>query len=117
MSETSPRYLRRARFTDDVTFYYVCLALLIFAIYIVHRLVASRFGMVVKGAKSIERRMGALGFPVYRYRLTAYVISGAICGVAGALYGNFTEFISPTMMDWTRSGELIFMVVLRIDAG
>ena len=40
------------------------------------------------------------------------MISGAICGLAGALLGNFTGFISPEMMDWTRSGELIFMVVL-----
>ncbi|WP_205032095.1 branched-chain amino acid ABC transporter permease [Hwanghaeella grinnelliae] len=97
---------------DDTTFYYVCLVSLAVVLFIVHRLVNSRFGMVVKGSKSNERRMGALGFPTYRYRLTAYVISGAICGYAGALLGNFTEFISPEMMDWTRSGELIFMVVL-----
>lgn len=97
---------------NDTVFYYVCLVSLAVVLFIVHRLVNSRFGMVVKGAKSNERRMGALGYPTYRYRLTAYVISGAICGYAGALLGNFTEFISPEMMDWTRSGELIFMVVL-----
>jgi len=97
---------------DDTTFYYVCLISLAVVLFIINRLVNSRFGMVVKGAKSNERRMGALGHPTYRYRLTAYVVSGAICGYAGALLGNFTEFISPEMMDWTRSGELIFMVVL-----
>jgi branched-chain amino acid transport system permease protein len=56
--------------------------------------------------------MRSLGFDTYRYQLACYVISGAICGYAGALLGNFTNFISPEMMDWTRSGELIFMVVL-----
>ena len=97
---------------NEWVFYYVCLASLGGAVYLVHRLTRSRFGMVVQGSRSNDRRMAALGFPTYRYRLTAYVISGAICGYAGALLGNFTRFISPEMMDWTRSGELIFMVVL-----
>ena len=56
--------------------------------------------------------MITLGYNTYLYRLTAYVISGAMCGYAGALLGNFTTFISPEMMDWTRSGELMFMVIL-----
>ena len=97
---------------DDWTFYYVCLASLIAALFVVHRVVHARFGMVIQGAKSNERRMQALGFPTFRYRLVAYMIAGAMCAYAGALLGNFTEFISPDMMDWTRSGELIFMVVL-----
>ncbi|MEC7257637.1 MAG: branched-chain amino acid ABC transporter permease, partial [Pseudomonadota bacterium] len=53
-----------------------------------------------------------LGFNVYVFRLVAYVISGAMAGYAGALLGNFTTFISPEMMDWSRSGELMFMVIL-----
>src|SRR5205823_8012488 len=57
-------------------------------------------------------RMRAIGFPTFRYRLTAFVIAGAICGVAGALLANHTGFISPATMHWTRSGDLIVMVVL-----
>ena len=68
--------------------------------------------MVILGAKGNERRLQSIGFDTYRYRLVCYVIAGAICGYAGALLGNFTNFISPEMGDWTRSGELIFMVVL-----
>ena len=98
--------------SDDIQQYYLCLASLAGAVYLVHRLIGSRFGRVIEGSKSNERRMQAMGFATYRYRLTCYVISGAICGYAGALLGNYTEFISPEMMDWTRSGELIFMVVL-----
>lgn len=97
---------------DADTFYYICFLSLMGIMYLVHRIVNSRFGRVIRGSMSNENRMKALGYPTYRYRLTAYVISGAICGYAGALMGNFTNFISPDMMGWTRSGELIFMVVL-----
>ena len=97
---------------DNATLYYVTWACLLLCLYALHRIVQSRFGMVIEGAKGNERRMQAMGFHTYRYRLTCYVISGAMCGLAGALLGNFTNFISPEMMDWTRSGELIFMVVL-----
>ena len=56
--------------------------------------------------------MKALGYNTYAYKLTAYVIAGGMCGLAGALLGNFTTFISPDMMGWSRSGELMFMVIL-----
>jgi branched-chain amino acid transport system permease protein len=56
--------------------------------------------------------MRAIGFPTFRYKLACFVISGTICGLAGALLANHTEFVSPAMMHWTRSGDLIVMVVL-----
>jgi branched-chain amino acid transport system permease protein len=67
---------------------------------------------VLRGAKGNNERMVMMGYNTYRYQLTAYVISGAIAALSGALLGNFTTFISPEMMDWTRSGELMFMVIL-----
>jgi branched-chain amino acid transport system permease protein len=98
--------------SDRTQFYYLCLALLVVTIYLIGRLVNSRFGMVIQGARSNDRRMRAIGFPTFRYRLTAFVIAGAICGLAGALLANHTGFISPATMHWTRSGDLIVMVVL-----
>lgn len=95
-----------------VALYYWILATLLLSLLLVHRLVYARFGRVVVGSKFNEQRMQSLGFNTYRYRLTCYVISGVICGIAGMLLGNFTSFISPEMMSWTRSGELIFMVVM-----
>lgn len=92
--------------------YYLALISLGVFLFLMSRLVQARFGMVIQGIKGNDRRMQSLGFESYHYKLTCYVISGAICGYAGALLGNFTNFISPEMMDWTRSGELIFMVVL-----
>jgi branched-chain amino acid transport system permease protein len=97
---------------NKTLFYYLCFALLLAAIYLVWRIVNSRFGMVIRGARSNERRMRAIGFPTFRYKLACFVIAGAMCGLAGALLANHTSFISPAMMHWTRSGDLIVMAVL-----
>jgi branched-chain amino acid transport system permease protein len=97
---------------NKTVFYYLCFAILLASIYFVFRLVNSRFGLVIRGARSNERRMRAVGFPTFRYKLTCFVIAGALCGLAGALLANHTNFISPAMMHWTRSGDLIVMVAL-----
>ena len=97
---------------NKAVFYYLCLVLLLGSVYLVARLVNSRFGLVIRGARSNDRRMQAIGFPTFRYRLVCFVIAGALCGLAGALLANHTNFISPALMHWTRSGDLIVMVVL-----
>ena len=97
---------------NKIAFYYLCFALLAASIYLVWRLVNSRFGLVIRGTRSNERRMRAIGFPTFRYKLVCFVIAGALCGLAGALLANHTSFISPALMHWTRSGDLIVMVVL-----
>jgi branched-chain amino acid transport system permease protein len=56
--------------------------------------------------------MRAIGFPTFRYKLVCFVIAGVMCGLAGALLANHTDFISPAIMHWTRSGDLIVMAVL-----
>jgi branched-chain amino acid transport system permease protein len=108
---------RRSQFgllnlSNKIVFYYLCLALLLIVVFFVARLVNSRFGMAIRGANSNERRMRAIGFPVFRYRLLCFVIAGTLCGLAGVLLANHTDFVSPAMMHWTRSGDLIVMVVL-----
>ena len=97
---------------NKTEFYYLCLALLLATVFLVSRLVNSRFGLVIRGARSNERRMRALGFPTFRYKLTCFVISGTLSGLAGVLLANHTDFISPAIMHWTRSGDLIVMAVL-----
>jgi len=97
---------------NKTLFYYLCFALLLASIYLVARLVNSRFGLVIRGARSNERRMRAIGFHTFRYKLVCFVIAGALCGLAGALLANHTSFISPALMHWTRSGDLIVMVAL-----
>jgi branched-chain amino acid transport system permease protein len=97
---------------DGTLFYYLVLAILIGVFALARRIVASRFGAVIQGSRSNDTRMQAMGVPTYRYRLAAFVISGLICGLAGILMANFEKFVSPDMMDWQRSGELMFMVIL-----
>jgi branched-chain amino acid transport system permease protein len=97
---------------DPATFYWTVLVLLIVVVGLLRRLSQARFGMVLRGVKANERRLSALGVPTFRYKLTAFTLSGAICGLAGALLANQAEFVSPAYMQWTRSGELIVMVVL-----
>ena len=110
--EVRSEFGRWLNLENDTVLYYVCFVSLLGVLYLIRRIVNSRFGMVIQGARGNEGRMQSLGFDTFRYRLVCYVIAGALCGYAGALLGNFTSFISPEMMDWTRSGELIFMVVL-----
>jgi branched-chain amino acid transport system permease protein len=97
---------------NKTAFYYLCFGLLLATIYCIWRLVNSRFGLVIQGSRSNDRRMRAIGFPTFRYRLACFVIAGTICGLAGVLLANHTDFISPAMMHWTRSGDLIIMAVL-----
>jgi branched-chain amino acid transport system permease protein len=97
---------------NETTFYYVILAFLVSTYVLVSRLIASRFGRVLRGLTDDDMRMQAIGFTPYPYRLTAYVIAGTACGLAGFLLGNQAEFVSPAYMHWQRSGELIMMVLL-----
>ena len=97
---------------DANAFYYLVLAILVLALFVGHRLVNSRFGLVLRAAKSNEARTRSLGFSPYPYRLAAFVIAGAVCGLAGALLVNHTAYLTPEFMNWTRSGELMFMVIL-----
>jgi branched-chain amino acid transport system permease protein len=97
---------------DAATFYYVVFAILVATIYLTYRLVHSRFGMALQATRSNEARSRAIGFSPYPYRLVAFTIAGAICGLAGALLVNHTTYLTPEFMNWTRSGELMFMVIL-----
>lgn len=97
---------------NPTQFYYLCLAFLAGAVYLLRRMVAARFGRVLRGAAENERRMLALGFPVYRYRLAAFTIAGALGGLAGALLANLETFVSPDLLHWRQSGELMIMVIL-----
>ena len=97
---------------DQNVLYYLVFALLIATLYGLHRLVHSRFGMVLRGCKANERRMLALGYSTFRYKLSAYVISALICVLAGVMLANLTRFASPSYMAWSVSGELMVMVVL-----
>ena len=97
---------------DGAAIYYASFIALIFSVWFTRKIVNSRFGMVIRGAMSNPVRMQAIGYPIYRYRLTAFVLAGAICGVAGFLFANHQQFLSPVYMNWLRSGEIMIMGIL-----
>jgi branched-chain amino acid transport system permease protein len=97
---------------NPLVFYYVALALMLLSVFAVFRIVNSRFGMTLRAAKSNEARARAIGFSPYPYRLAAFVIAGAMCGLAGMLYANHTRYITPDLASWQQSGDIMFMVIL-----
>jgi branched-chain amino acid transport system permease protein len=97
---------------NDFVWYYLVLALLAAVLYLLHRLVNARFGRVIVAIRENETRAAAVGYPVYRYKLVCFVISGAIAGLAGALIANQTSYVSPSLLHWISSGTLMIMVIL-----
>jgi branched-chain amino acid transport system permease protein len=97
---------------NDIVLYYVVFAVMVATYALLRRIVASRFGRVLRGVSENPVRMQAIGLAPYRFQLVAYVIAGIIAGVAGCLLANQAEFVSPAYATWQRSGDLIFAVVL-----
>lgn len=94
------------------SFYLLILACLIGSALIVHALVTSPFGHALKAARDNEKRALSLGFPVFRLRLTAFVISAVIAGVAGYFAAAQFGFVAPQMLGWHLSASVLVMVVL-----
>jgi branched-chain amino acid transport system permease protein len=110
LAKRSP--LGTLKMADDTVFYYVVLALLALCLVFLARLRDSRFGRVLRGIKDNEVRMESLGYATLRFKLTAFVIAGAMAGLAGALMANQNGFVSPNMLHWDLSGTALVMVIL-----
>lgn len=98
--------------SERTRFFYLALVVLALTLLVVGRMVSSRFGIVLRASAENERRVTVTGIPPYGYRLTAFVISGVVCGLAGALLAAGQQFVSPADMSWVRSGDLVVMAVL-----
>jgi branched-chain amino acid transport system permease protein len=96
----------------ELAWYYLVLILLMMVLYFLHRLLRSRFGRVIEAIRENETRAAAIGYPVYRYQLLCFVISGAIAGLAGALIASQTSYVGPALLHWVQSGTLMIMVIL-----
>jgi branched-chain amino acid transport system permease protein len=97
---------------DDLPFFAVCFVLLMAAVALSARIVGSRFGAALQCARQNERRLAAVGIAPTPIKLTAFVISAMITGLAGALYVELNGFVSPSMLSWHRSGEIMIFVIL-----
>lgn len=98
--------------SERTRFFYLALAILAVVLFLLGRVKDSRFGIVLRASAENERRVTVSGLPPYPYRLTAFVVSGVIAGLAGALLAAGQQFVSPADMSWVRSGDFIVMVVL-----
>ena len=92
---------------------YISLFLVLLAsLWLLNRLVQSRFGLVLQATRYNDRRVNAVGTASQPYRLVAYMISAQICALAGYFMANINGFVSPSLMSWMVSAELIVMVLL-----
>jgi branched-chain amino acid transport system permease protein len=98
--------------SSDTAFYYGVLVTCALAMFVLYRLVNSRFGRVIQAIRENETRMEAIGYPVFRYKLVCFMIAGAIASLAGALIANQNMMVSPNLVHWTQSGSLMVMVIL-----
>lgn len=98
--------------SNDTHFYYVTLSACVAVLVLIARVLNARFGHVLQAIRENEVRMQSLGYAVFRYKLCAFVMSGALAGLAGALLANQSGFVSPAMMQWSQSGMLMMMVIL-----
>ncbi|HET9580592.1 MAG TPA: branched-chain amino acid ABC transporter permease [Usitatibacter sp.] len=101
-----------ARPVTETALYYIALALAAATLYLLRRVIDSPFGRALQGIRENESRMEAIGFPVLRLKLAAFVIAGAVAGLAGALVALLNGRAGPGLLDWPQSGSLLVMVIL-----
>ncbi|CUH78389.1 leucine/isoleucine/valine transporter permease subunit [Tritonibacter multivorans] len=95
-----------------VQYYGLCLAVLILALILSAKLAASPFGLALNAARQVPQRLETVGLDPQRLKLIAFVISGTLTGLAGALFADLNRFVSPTMFSWQLSGEIMIFVII-----
>jgi branched-chain amino acid transport system permease protein len=95
-----------------IQFFGLCFALLCAALFLNARLRGSPFGLALNAARQRPERVEAIGLSPMRLKLVAFVISGAVTGLAGALFADLNRFVSPTMFSWQLSGELMVLIII-----
>ncbi|MEQ8285881.1 branched-chain amino acid ABC transporter permease [Thalassospira sp.] len=97
---------------DPISFFALCAVMLGISMVFSAVLIRSRFGLALQGARQNTQRMTAVGIAPFRIRLVAFVISAMITALAGALYADLNRFVSPSMLSWHMSGEIMVFVIL-----
>ncbi|MEO8081612.1 MAG: branched-chain amino acid ABC transporter permease, partial [Caldimonas sp.] len=97
---------------QELTLYYVVLGALVATYAFLAVLLASRFGHALAGIRVNEQRMRAAGFSTYRYKLAAFVIAGALAGLAGFLLAVKDGAVNPELLSWHESGAVLLMLIL-----
>lgn len=98
--------------SNEVHLFYFILATLVLVYLFLGRVLQSPFGRVLVGIKSNEHRMQSLGYFTFRYKLGAFTLAGALGGLAGFLYTVLFGFVTPELLSWHESGNVLLMVIL-----
>ncbi|HEX7745601.1 MAG TPA: branched-chain amino acid ABC transporter permease [Micromonosporaceae bacterium] len=107
-----PRELFGLDLSDEFYFYYAALPLVVAGLFAAWRIVNSPFGRVLVAIRDNPARARALGYPVHRYKLTAFVLSAFLAGLGGGLFAIAHRFASLDTLHWTTSGKAVIVVVL-----
>jgi branched-chain amino acid transport system permease protein len=97
---------------DAIQFFALAFTALMLALIFSSRIAKSRFGLALTAARQAEQRVETVGIKPFQLRLTVFVISGMITGLAGALMADLNRFVSPVMLSWQTSGEIMIFVIL-----
>ncbi|MBO9472286.1 branched-chain amino acid ABC transporter permease [Shimia sp. R10_1] len=97
---------------DPIQFFGLCFVILCGVLVLMRAVQNSAFGLALSAARQNETRVLSVGMMPYRLRLVAFVISGAITGLAGALFADLNRFVSPTMLSWQMSGEIMIFIII-----
>lgn len=97
---------------DRPTLFYVALALMVLTYLAIGMILRAPFGRVILGIRVNEPRMKALGYNTNSYKLTAFIIAGALAGIAGFLYATQFRSVNPALFSWRESGLVLMMVIL-----
>jgi branched-chain amino acid transport system permease protein len=94
------------------TLYYFVLLVLVAMLVFLALLLRSPLGRALQGIRENEHRMEAIGFPVFRYKLAAFTIAGALAGLAGYLFAVLNSSVNPEMLSWHQSADVLLMLIL-----
>ena len=97
---------------NEVHMFYFILAMMVLVYLFLTRILQSPFGRALVGIKSNEHRMQSLGYFTFRYKLGAFTLAGALGGLAGFLYAVLFGFVTPELLSWHESGNVLLMVIL-----
>jgi branched-chain amino acid transport system permease protein len=97
---------------NDTHFYFVALAVCVLVMLLLQRCINAPFGRLLQGIRENETRMAAVGTRVFLIRWQAFVLAGALAGLAGAMLANLNGLVTPHLMHWTQSGQLMIMVII-----
>ena len=97
---------------DPIQFFIICCTILFIVLFFMGRLIKSSFGLALNASRQSRQRVEAVGFDFHKLQLTAFILSGAITGLAGALFADLNRFVSPTMFSWQLSGEFIVFIII-----